>query len=58
LTGVQANGAVGSVISVYWKPIDDSQTANWQNISSTQAAGWAVINDSENANWVLVETTV
>ena len=29
LTGVQASGAVGTTIAVYWKLIDDSQTANW-----------------------------
>ena len=40
LTGVLGTGSVGTVIAVYWKLIDDSQTANWQNINNSQTAAW------------------
>lgn len=40
VTGVQANGAVGSTISAYWRLIDDTQDANWQNITTAQTADW------------------
>jgi hypothetical protein len=51
LTGVAANGAVGDVIAVYWKPIDDSQTANWQNINDAQTAAWAAIANAQASSW-------
>ena len=35
LTGVLGRGEAGNVISVYWKIIDNSQTANWQNINNS-----------------------
>ena len=56
LTGNQAQGYVGTLIAVYWKIIDDSQTPNWQNISNPQTPGWGVVNDSQNADWELIET--
>lgn len=40
LTGVLGTGSAGTVIAVYWKLIDDSQTANWQNINNSQTAAW------------------
>lgn len=40
LTGVLGRGETGNLIAVYWKIIDDSQTANWQNISNSQTANW------------------
>jgi hypothetical protein len=43
LTGVAANGAVGDVIAVYWKVIDDSETANWQNVSNSQTPTWTTV---------------
>jgi hypothetical protein len=43
LTGNYAAGDVGVVIAVYWKLIDDMQTANWQNISNSQSANWVEI---------------
>ena len=43
LTGVQAAGSVGTLVAVYWRSIDDSQTANWQNITDSQSAGWQLI---------------
>ena len=43
LTGVLASGSVGNVNAVYWKNIDDSQTANWQNISNTQPSNWVEV---------------
>jgi len=57
LTGVLASGAVGNVIAVYWKLIDDSQTANWQNITDTQTAGWALVQSDEPTTWQLIDTT-
>jgi hypothetical protein len=56
LTGVQAAGAVGDVIAIYWKLVDDSQTANWQNVNNSQTAGWALVDNSETPDWTLVET--
>jgi hypothetical protein len=56
LTGVASSGAVGDVIAVYWKPIDDSQTANWQNISDAQTAAWAVIANAQESSWTTVTT--
>jgi hypothetical protein len=35
LVGNSASGQIGTVISVYWKLIDDSQSANWQNINNS-----------------------
>jgi hypothetical protein len=35
LTGNYAQGDIGVVIAVYWKLIDDMQTANWQNINTS-----------------------
>ena len=43
LTGVLAGGSVGSLNAVYWKIIDDSQTASWQNVSNTQTSNWQEI---------------
>jgi hypothetical protein len=56
LTGVAAQGAVGNVIAVYWKPIDDNQTANWQNISNSQTPGWSQVDTSDTPNWLEVTT--
>lgn len=35
LMGNQAQGNAGDLIAVYWKIIDNSQTANWQNINNS-----------------------
>jgi len=43
LTGVLASGSVGNLNAVYWKNIDDSQTASWQNVSNTQTSNWQEI---------------
>jgi hypothetical protein len=43
LTGVLGRGSVGNLNAVYWKNIDDSQTANWQNISNTQPSNWVEV---------------
>jgi hypothetical protein len=51
LTGNQAQGYVGTLIAVYWKLIDDSQTADWASISNVQSAGWANIDDTQAVNW-------
>jgi hypothetical protein len=56
LSGVQAAGSVGDVIPVYWKLVDDSQTANWQNVNNSQTAGWTLVNNAETPDWTLVET--
>ncbi len=57
LTGVQAGGAVGNVIAVYWKLIDDSQTANWQNITDTQTTTWALVESELATTWQVIDTT-
>jgi hypothetical protein len=57
LTGVQAGGAVGNVIAVYWKLIDDSQTANWQNITDTQTTTWTLEQSELATTWQLIDTT-
>ena len=36
ISGVQAAGSVGTVTSIYWRLVDDSQTANWQNVNNSQ----------------------
>jgi hypothetical protein len=56
LTGVSATGSVGDVIAVYWKPIDDTQTASWQNISNPQTPGWSGISDEQTPAWEEVVT--
>ena len=57
LSGVTLTGRVGDVLSVYWKLIDDSQTANWQNVNNAQTSGWQLIDDSQaNTDWELVDT--
>ena len=43
LTGVSARGSVGNLNAVYWRNIDDSQTASWQNINNTQPSTWQEI---------------
>jgi hypothetical protein len=43
LTGVFAVGRTGLIVPVYWKVIDDSQTANWAVINDAQATSWIVI---------------
>jgi hypothetical protein len=57
LTGVQAGGAVGNVIAIYWKLIDDSQTANWQNITDTQTTSWTLDQSELATTWQLIDTT-
>jgi hypothetical protein len=56
LTGNAASGAVGDVIAVYWKPIDDNQTASWQNLSNGQTPSWAGVDTNETALWEEVVT--
>jgi hypothetical protein len=56
LAGVAASGAVGDVLAVYWKPIDDSQTANWQNISDAQTAAWTAISNAQASSWTATTT--
>jgi hypothetical protein len=56
LTGVSAKGATGDVIAVYWKLIDDSQTANWQNIGNSQTPTWGVIETAQTPAWEEVVT--
>jgi hypothetical protein len=56
LSGVQAAGAVGNVIAIYWRLVDDSETSSWQNVNNSQTAGWALVNNAETADWTLVET--
>ena len=34
LTGDLAVGNVGDVLPVYWKPINDTQTASWEQINT------------------------
>jgi hypothetical protein len=56
LSGVQAVGSVGSVIAIYWRLVDDSETSNWQNVNNSQTAGWTLVNNAETPDWTLVET--
>jgi hypothetical protein len=57
LTGVYAAGQVGDIVAIYWKLVDDSQTANWQNIDDSQTGSWVLVDNSETAGWVVVDTT-
>ena len=57
-TGVSAAGSAGTVVAVYWKLIDDSQTANWQLISNTDSAAWAEIDTEGAADWQLIDTVI
>jgi uncharacterized protein YdeI (BOF family) len=41
--GFKPQDSTGTVIAVYWKLVDDSQTANWQNITDSQTPGWTLI---------------
>jgi hypothetical protein len=56
LTGNYAQGDIGVVIAVYWKLIDDMQTANWQNIGTSQTANWGTISNTQTANWTEIVT--
>jgi hypothetical protein len=56
LTGVAATGAVGDVIAVYWKLIDDSQNANWQNISNSQTPTWTTVATTQTPEWEEIVT--
>jgi hypothetical protein len=42
LSGVFAAGKTGLIVPVYWKVIDDSQTANWAVIDASNATTWIV----------------
>ena len=57
LTGNYAQGDVGVVIAVYWKLIDDSQTANWQNINDAQTAAWTAIGNAQSSSWAAISNT-
>ena len=56
LTGNAASGSVGDVIAVYWKPIDDNQTASWQNLNNGQTPTWSDVETDETAAWEEVVT--
>jgi hypothetical protein len=56
LTGVAATGAVGDVLAVYWKPIDDSEIANWQNISNSQTPAWTTVTTAQTPEWEEIVT--
>jgi hypothetical protein len=56
LTGVRASGFAGTVIAVYWKPIDDTQDANWQNVNNAQGVVWAEVDDTQVPDWTPVTT--
>lgn len=57
ITGVGASGAVGNVIAIYWRLIDDSQSANWQNITDSQTVTWVLVNTDTPTTWNLFDTT-
>jgi len=56
LTGNLASGFTGDVIAVYWKLIDDSETANWQNITNSQTPTWTIVDTTETADWEEIVT--
>ena len=56
LTGNLASGFTGDVIAVYWKVIDDSETANWQNIDNSQTSNWDTVATEQTANWEEIVT--
>jgi hypothetical protein len=56
LTGNLASGFTGDVIAVYWKVIDDSETANWQNITNSQTPTWNIVDTTETADWEEIVT--
>ena len=56
ITGVFASGAVGNVIAIYWRLIDDSQSANWQNITDSQTVTWVLVNTDTPTTWNLFDT--
>jgi hypothetical protein len=56
LTGNLASGYVGDVIAVYWKLIDDSETANWQNITNSQTPGWSTVSTVQTPEWEEIVT--
>jgi hypothetical protein len=58
LSGVSARGSAGSVTAIYWKLIDDLQTANWALVDSAETAGWTVISNDVSAGWQLIDDTV
>jgi len=56
LVGVYANGRLGDVVAVYWKPIDNAQSANWTLIGSAQAPTWTVVDNAQGGGWTLINT--
>ena len=54
LSGVAASGLTGTLVAVYWKLIDDSQTANWAAIDNSETAGWTTINNSQTVAWTAI----
>ena len=47
VTGVFANGLVGSVRIGGWSVVNDAQTANWAVVNDAQANNWVVVDDSQ-----------
>jgi hypothetical protein len=56
LVGVAASGAVGNVIALYWKPVDDNATVNWQNVNNTQGSVWSEVDNTQTPSWTLITT--
>jgi hypothetical protein len=56
VTGVFAVGRTGLIVPVYWKVIDDSQTANWVVINASTATSWGTINNSQTTDWIVIGT--
>jgi hypothetical protein len=56
LTGDLASGFTGDVIAVYWKLIDDSESANWQNITNSQTPTWSTVATEQTPEWEEIVT--
>tara|TARA_R110000803_G_scaffold22649_8_gene56203 strand:+ start:3120 stop:3377 length:258 start_codon:yes stop_codon:yes gene_type:complete len=49
--GVQATGAIGTVIFRVWTSVDDSQTPSWQDITGTQTPTWGTVTTTQTPSW-------
>jgi hypothetical protein len=57
LSGVQAQGFVGTFGNWYWSLINDTAPVNWQNIDNTQSPDWQQVQNAQAPGWQAIPNT-
>ena len=55
LAGVNATGATGYVVPIYWKLIDNSEQAYWALINGMVSTTWNEINTENSNQWNVID---